>query len=79
MFRPMMIMGILAVVLGISSYMMVPGWRNSPLGLLMIIFLIALGGYAFVRDGLSYYNELKHEIKGEENNKPNDNPPADGA
>lgn len=60
MFRPMMILGILVIALGFASYIFVPGWRTSPLGLLMIGILIGLGGYAFVRDAISFYNDMKH-------------------
>ncbi len=59
MFRPMMILGILVIALGFASYIFVPGWRTSPLGLLMIVILIGLGGYAFVRDAISFYNDMK--------------------
>lgn len=59
MFRPMMILGILVIALGFASFIFVPGWRTSPLGLFMIVILIGLGGYAFVRDAISFYNETK--------------------
>ena len=63
MFRPMMILGILVVALGFASFFFVPGWRTSPLSLVMIIFLIALGGYAFLRDAVSFYHDMKHQAE----------------
>jgi hypothetical protein len=64
MFRPMMILGILVIALGFASFIFVPGWRTSPVSLLMIGVLIALGGYAFVRDAISFYQDMKHEAEG---------------
>jgi hypothetical protein len=64
MFRPMMILGILVIALGFASFIFVPGWRTSPVSLLMIGILIALGGYAFVRDAISFYQDMKHEAEG---------------
>ncbi len=61
MFRPMMILGILVVALGFASFVFVPGWRTSPLSLVMIIALIILGGYAFTRDAIIFYREMKQE------------------
>lgn len=63
MFRPMMILGILVIALGIASFVFVPAWRTNPVSILMIVVLIAMGGYAFVRDAITFYNDMKHEAK----------------
>lgn len=61
MFRPMMILGILVVALGIASFVFVPGWRTNPVSLVMIVALIGLGGYAFVRDAIAFYTAMKQD------------------
>ena len=59
MFRPLTLLGIILIALAVFSFLLIPGWRDSPVSLILLVVCLALGGYALIKDALDLWKEVK--------------------
>ena len=59
MFRPLTLLGMIVIGLAVFSFLLIPGWRNSPVSLIVLLVCLALGGYAIIKDALDLWKEVK--------------------
>jgi len=58
MFRPLTLLGTFVIAIALLSYLLIPDWRSSPVGIGALIVCLALGAYAIVRDLRDFWKEL---------------------
>jgi hypothetical protein len=61
LFRPLMLLGFFLIALGVFSWLMVPSWRQSPIGALVLLASFGLGAYAVISDMRSLWRELRKQ------------------
>jgi hypothetical protein len=59
LFRPMFTLGIIVTFGAVASYLLVPGMRSTPGGVVILIGLVLLGVAAIVRDLYQLGKEIK--------------------
>ena len=59
LFRPMFTLGIIVTFGAVISYLLVPGMRSTPGGILILLVLLSLGITAIVRDLYLLGKEIK--------------------
>jgi hypothetical protein len=59
MFRPLTLLGIILIALAVFSFLLIPGWRDSPVSMILLVVCLALGGYALIKDALDLWKEVK--------------------
>ncbi len=69
--RPLMMLGVFVMVLAILSYGMLPGWRSSAWGIILVIAGVVLGLAAIIKDMTDLIREVRR-IEEEEKNKKRD-------
>lgn len=57
--RPLMMLGVVVLVLAVLSYGMLPGWRSSTTGVILLVVGILLGLGAIIKDMLDLLRELR--------------------
>lgn len=67
--RPLMLLGVVVLVLAVLSYGMLPGWRSSAWGAVLLVAGIGLGLAAIIKDMLDLLKEVR---QADEEQKPND-------
>jgi len=60
-FRPLMLLGLFLITLGVFSWLLVPSWRQSPLGALVLLASFGLGGYAVITDMRRLWQEVRKQ------------------
>ena len=57
--RPMMMLGVVVLVLAVLSYGMLPGWRSTTTGVILLVVGIVLGLGAIIKDMVDLLKELR--------------------
>lgn len=57
--RPLMMLGVLVLVLAVLSYGMLPGWRSSAWGVILLVGGVLLGLAAIIKDMLDLLREVR--------------------
>jgi len=58
--RPLMMLGVVVLVLAVLSYGMLPGWRSTTTGVILLVVGIVLGLGAIIKDMVDLLKELRH-------------------
>jgi len=59
LFRPLLMMGFVAIGLAVFSLLLVPGWHQDPLSLVGLLIVLGLGVLAVYTDLKRSWQELK--------------------
>lgn len=57
--RPLMMLGVFVLVLAVLSYGMLPGWRSSVWGIILLIVGVVLGLAAIIKDMTDLVREIR--------------------
>lgn len=57
--RPLMMLGVFVMVLALLSYGMLPGWRSSAWGVILLIAGVVLGLAAISKDMIDLVREIR--------------------
>ncbi len=63
MFRPLLILGTFAIGLVIFSWLLRPSLSSSPLGVVISLAVLALGGYAILYDMRALWKDISQAQK----------------
>lgn len=63
MIRPLSIIGMIVIAIALFSYLLIPGWRSSPMGIGVLILCLGIGGYALVKDMRDFWKEISSQHK----------------
>lgn len=72
-FRPLLILGLIAIAIAVFSLLLVPGWLNDPLSLVGLLIVLSLGALAVYTDLHHFWQDLKRL------QSPNKPPPEDNS
>jgi F0F1-type ATP synthase assembly protein I len=78
LFRPMFTLGIIVAFGAVISYLMVPGLRSNPAGLVILLVLLLIGIAAIVLDLVNLGKEMQ-AIQAENKKNPPDDAGEDGS
>jgi hypothetical protein len=59
MFRPLILIGAFLIGIALISFLLIPGYRGSPLGIAVLVFCLGVGGFAIVKDMRDLWGEVK--------------------
>jgi F0F1-type ATP synthase assembly protein I len=72
MFRPLILIGAFLVGIALLSFLLIPGFRSSPRGMVIFVLCLGIGIFAIVKD----LRDLWREIKGQQ--QPKEDPGVGG-
>ncbi|MCC7130864.1 MAG: hypothetical protein IT297_10755, partial [Anaerolineae bacterium] len=58
MISPLAWLGMIVIALAVFTYLLIPGWRGSALGVGVLILCLAAGGYAVFKDLQNFAREM---------------------
>ena len=67
--RPLMMIGVFVMVLAILSYGMLPGWRSSAWGIVLLVGGVGLGLAAIIKDMTDLLREIRRIEEEQKQNK----------
>jgi hypothetical protein len=67
--RPLMMLGVFVMVLALLSYGMLPGWRSSAWGVILLIAGVVLGLAAIIKDMIDLIREVRRIEEEQKQNK----------
>jgi hypothetical protein len=77
MFRPFILIGAFVIGIALFSFLLIPGFRTSTTGILVMVFALVIGGYAIIKDLVDLWRELKETPKDDiGTGKGDDGPPV---
>lgn len=68
--RPLLMLGVFVMVLAILSYGMLPGWRSSAWGIVLVIAGVVLGLTAIIKDMTDLIREVRQIEDEQKHDKP---------
>lgn len=69
MIRPLTLLGVIVVGIAVFSFLLVPGWRNSPLSLGVLVICLVIGAYAIIKDSLDLWKDIKSKSESANQNQ----------
>jgi F0F1-type ATP synthase assembly protein I len=59
MFRPLILIGAFLVGIALFSFLLIPGFRSSPRGMVILVLCLGIGIFAIVKDLRDFWREIK--------------------
>lgn len=65
-FRPLLSLGVIVIALAIFSFLLAPSWRGSPIGILILLIALIIGGAAVALDVRNLLREFRALRRGQD-------------